>query len=265
MLQAPTERIGRRLLIAVAAGALAIGLLAWVAGYPRAATWAWGTGTVPVAVGLLLSMIRDLSAGRVGVDAIALVSMSAAVFLGETLAGVVVAVMYAGGNALEDFAVGRAEGELRSLIDRAPRVAHRVGADGVQDVPIEAVAVGDAILVLAGEITPVDGVLTSAGAMLDEAALTGEPIPVSRGKGEGVRSGTVNAGETFEMRAAATAGESTYAGIVRLVTAAQTAKAGAAADHGLQRPRAAGEIGDRDVEPFGLEVAPAPSAIVSGR
>ena len=225
MLQAPLERIGRRLLIAVAASALAIGILAWVAGYPRAATWAWGMGTVPVAVGLLLSMIRDLSAGRVGVDAIALLSMAAAILLGETLAGIVVAVMYAGGNALEDFAVGRAEGELRSLIDRAPRVAHRVGADGVHDVPIEAIAVGDAILVLAGEVIPVDGVLTSAGAMLDEAALTGEPIPVSRGKGEGVRSGTVNAGETFGMRAAATAGESTYAGIVRLVTAAQTAKA----------------------------------------
>ena len=86
-------------------------------------------------------------------------------------------------------------------------------------------AVGDAILVRAGEIVPVDGVITSAGAMLDEAALTGEPIPVHRRKGEVARSGTLNAGETFEMRASATAGESTYAGIVRLVTAAQTAKA----------------------------------------
>src|SRR5262249_47588594 len=81
------------------------------------------------------------------------------------------------------------------------------------------------ILVRAGEIVPVDGVVTSSGAaMLDEAALTGEPIPVNRRQGEGARSGTVNAGETFEMRAAAAAGESTYAGIVRLVTAAQTAK-----------------------------------------
>jgi heavy metal translocating P-type ATPase len=170
-------------------------------------------------------MIRDLLAGRVGVDAIALLSMSAAVVLGETLAGVVVAVMYAGGNVLEDVAVGHAEGELRSLIDRAPRLAHRLRPDGVHEVPIEAITIGDVILVRAGEVVPVDGVLTSAGAMLDEAALTGEPIPVSCGKGERVRSGAVNAGETFEMRAAATAGESTYAGIVRLVTAAQTAKA----------------------------------------
>ena len=188
------------------------------------ATWIWGIGTVPVAVGLLVSMIRDVLAGRVGVDAIAFVSMSAAILLGETLAGVVVAVMYAGGNVLEDFAVGRAERELKSLVDRAPRVAHHLHGGGVEDVPIEKIAIGDAILVRAGEVVPVDGVVTSVGAMLDEAALTGEPIPVNRRKGEGARSGAVNAGETFEMRASTTAGESTYAGIVRLVTAAQTAK-----------------------------------------
>lgn len=67
--------------------------------------------------------------------------------------------------------------------------------------------------------------ITSAVAVLDESALTGEPIPVARKTGENARSGTLNAGDTFEMTATATAAESTYAGIVRLVTAAQTAKA----------------------------------------
>ena len=224
MLSVNLERSGRQVLIAVAGGALAIGVAAWAAGFGQAATWIWGIGTVPVAAALLLSMIGDLLAGRVGVDAIAFVSMSAAILLGETLAGVVVAVMYAGGNVLEDFAVGRAERELKSLVDRAPRVAHRLRDEGVEDVPIEKIAVGDAILVRAGEVVPVDGVVTSAGAVLDETALTGEPIPVNRRKGEGARSGTINAGETFEMRASATAGESTYAGIVRLVAAAQAAK-----------------------------------------
>jgi len=218
------ERIGRRALVLVAAGALLIGVAALSAGYGRAASWIWGVGTAPVAAGLLVSMIREIMAGRVGVDAIALVSMSAALLLGETLAGVVVAIMYAGGNVLEDLAVGRAQRELRSLVDRAPRVAHRLCEGAVEDMPIEKIAVGETILVRAGEIVPIDGVVTSGGAMLDEAALTGEPIPVHRRKGEQARSGAVNAGETFEMRAAATAGESTYAGIVRLVTAAQTAK-----------------------------------------
>ena len=225
MLTMNIERVLRRVLILAALAALALGLVLWGLGYVVGAKWIWALGTIPVAAGLLISIVRDFAAGRVGVDAIAFLSMAAALLLGESLAGVVVAVMYAGGNVLEDFAVARAERDLRSLVDRAPRVAHRTSERGVEDIDIDQVAVGDVVLVRAGEIIPVDGVITSPGAMLDEAALTGEPIPVNRRKGEAARSGTLNAGETFEMRASATAGESTYAGIVRLVTAAQTAKA----------------------------------------
>jgi heavy metal translocating P-type ATPase len=219
-----TERLLRRILIAIALGGLIIGLLAWGAGRNEPAWWAWAAGTAPVAAGLLASMIRDLLAGRMGVDAVALLSMSSALALGETLAGIVVAVMYAGGNVLEDFAVARAERDLRSLVDRAPRIAHRRAASAIEDVGVEMVAIGDDILVRAGEVIPIDGVITSPGALIDEAALTGEPIAVARREGELARSGTINAGDTFEIRATATAGESTYAGIVRMVTAAQTAK-----------------------------------------
>jgi P-type E1-E2 ATPase len=120
--------------------------------------------------------------------------------------------MYAGGNILEDFAVARAERDLHSLIDRAPKIAHRRVASTVADVPIEQVAIGDDILVRAGEVIPVDGVITSPVATLDEAAVTGEPIPVSRKAGELARSGSLNAGDTFEIRASASANESTYAG-----------------------------------------------------
>ena len=75
-------------------------------------------------------------------------------------------------------------------------------------------------------MVPVDGQITSPSAALDgRPAVTGEPIPVTRCSGEVARSGAINAGETFEMRASATAGESTYAGIVKMVSAAQTAKA----------------------------------------
>ena len=169
-------------------------------------------------------MICDLAAGRMGVDSVAFVSMSGALALGETLAGIVVAIMYAGGNLLEDVAVARAERDLRSLIDRAPRVAHRKSNSTMEDVAIEHVAVGDEILVLAGEVIPVDGIIVSPIARIDEAALSGEPIPVSRGVGELARSGAINAGETFAIRASAVAGHSTYAGIVRMVSAAQTAK-----------------------------------------
>ena len=133
--------------------------------------------------------------------------------------------MYAGGGALEDFAVGRAERDLKSLVDRAPRIAHRRIEGSIEDAPIDQVSIGDALLVQAGEVVPVDGLITSASASLDESAVTGEPIPVTRRAGEAARSGAINAGETFEMQASATAGDSTYAGIIKMVTAAQTAKA----------------------------------------
>jgi heavy metal translocating P-type ATPase len=223
--QLSSERLLRRALIAIAFGGLVIGVALWLAGWTGPARWIWGAGTAPVAAGLFVSMIRAFLAGRVGVDAIALVSMTAALLLGETLTGVVVAVMYAGGNVLEDFAVARAERDLKSLVDRAPRVAHRRTGTAVEDIPVEQVRVGNDILVRAGEVVPVDGLLASQAAVIDESALTGEPIPVTRRQGEPVRSGTLNAGETFELRATATAGESTYAGIIQLVTAAQTAKA----------------------------------------
>ena len=225
MLTFLTERFLRRALIVIAFGGLVLGLLAWGIGRGELANWIWAAGTAPVVVGLLISIILDFLTGRMGVDAIAFVSMSAALALGENLAGVVVAVMYAGGNVLEDFAVARAERDLKSLVDRAPRIAHRRQGSSIADIPIEQVAVGDIILVRAGEVIPVDGIIASPGVMIDEAALTGEPIPVARREGESARSGTVNAGETFEIRATATAGESTYAGIVRMVNAAQTAKA----------------------------------------
>src|SRR6185295_15936738 len=201
-----TERFLRRALIVTALGGLILGLLAWGVGQGEIANWIWAAGTAPVVIGLLISMIRDFLAGRLGVDAIAFVSMSAALALGENLAGVVVAVMYAGGNVLEDFAVARAERDLKSLIDRAPRIAHRRQDSTIADIPIEQVAVDDVILVRAGEVIPVDGIILSPSAMIDEAALTGEPIPVTRREGEPARSGTVNAAETFEIRASATAG-----------------------------------------------------------
>jgi cation transport ATPase len=219
------QRMFRRALVVIAVAGLVLGFLAQAAGYGTWSRWIWTAGTAPVVIGLATSMASDFAAGRVGVDAVAFVSMSAALFLGQPLAGIVVAVMYAGGNLLEDYAVARAERDLKSLVDRAPRIAHRRIGATLEDVLIEQVAPGDVILVHAGEVIPVDGVILSATATLDEAALTGEPIPVPRDKGERAHSGTINAGETFELRASMTAGESTYAGIVRMVTAAQTAKA----------------------------------------
>ena len=225
MFETLTDRFIRRALFAIAIAGLVAGLSAWFAGQDGLAARLWAAGTIPVVIGLGVSIWQDFAAGRMGVDAVAFISMSVALLLGENLAAAVVAVMYAGGNLLEDFAVVRAERDLKTLIDRAPRIAHRIIDSTVEDIPVDQVAAGDQILVRAGEVIPVDGLLLTDGAMIDEAALTGEPIPVSRPVGDPVFSGTINAGDTFEMRATATAGDSTYAAIVKLVTAAQTAKA----------------------------------------
>jgi len=219
------DRILRRALAAIAVAGLLLGLAAWFVGHNDWANWCWAAGTIPAVIGLLGSMIRELLAGRLGIDAVALVSMSGALALGQSLAGIVIAIMYSGGALLEDFAFARAARDLRTLIDRTPKVAHRRIASTIDDVPIEKIVVGDEILVRAGEVIPVDGVVTSATALIDESAVTGEPIPVARQVGELARSGSLNAGVAFEIRASAKANESTYAGIVRMFSAAQTAKA----------------------------------------
>jgi len=221
----PLERILRWSLVTIAIVGLAAGIGTYLVGQASLSYLFWTLATAPVIVGLAVSIVRDFLAGRLGVDAIALLSMTAALALGEPLAGAVVALMYSGGNVLEESAVSRAEHDLRSLVDRAPRVAHRRVDNGSEDVPVGVVAVGDRLLVRAGEVIPVDGIVGSDVATIDESALTGEPIPVVRHRGTAIYSGSLNAGETFEMTASSVAGESTYTGIVRLVTAAQTAKA----------------------------------------
>jgi heavy metal translocating P-type ATPase len=220
----PFERILRWSLVTIAITGLTCGILARLAGRPELADLAWTLGTIPVIAGLAVSIVRDFLDGRLGVDAIALLSMSAALALGQPLAGAVVALMYSGGNVLEDIAIARAEHDLRSLVDRAPRLAHRQTGERIEDVPIDAVAVGEQLLVRAGEIVPVDGIVHSTSATIDESAVTGEPMPVGKTRGSAVLSGSLNAGESFALTVTAPAGESTYAGIVRMVTTAQTAK-----------------------------------------
>jgi len=163
---------------------------------------------------------------RLGVDVMAVLALIGTLLTGEYLAGAVVTVMLASGRALEARASARARKELRALVDRAPRTANRLLDDGtIETVPLAQIARGELVLVKPGEVVPVDGMVEHAGAIVDESALTGEPLPVERAVGDVVRSGTVNAGGPFELRATTSADESTYAGIVRLVAEAQASSA----------------------------------------
>src|SRR5690606_4724294 len=182
-------------------------------------------GVVPVLATLVSEIVGSLRRGDVGLDIVAALSMSAALATGETLAAAVVAVMYAGGTFLESFAEGRARREMAGLLARVPRSATRHRNGALEEVPLDAVAPGDRLLVRQGDVVPVDGTVAGRTAFLDTSALTGESLPVRLAPGDEAMSGSTNAGEAFDLLATRRAKESTYAGIVRLVEAAQASRA----------------------------------------
>jgi heavy metal translocating P-type ATPase len=217
--------VRRRLLAAACVLALAAGGLLQLAGRPHWGDLVLAGGTALVLIPLTWSVLVSLARRDVGVDAIALIAIAGALALQEWAAGAVVALMLAGGNALEETASRRARRELTSLVERAPRVAHVRRGDAVDEVAVEQVLVGATILVRSGEVVPVDGVVVSREAVVDESSLTGEPLPRVLERGGLVRSGTANAGDVFELRAVRPAAESAYAGVVRLVREAEGRKA----------------------------------------
>jgi len=215
----------KRYLVALPAVALVAGLaLDWGGN----AAWAgilWAAGTVPVLLVLIVEIVTSLRKGEVGLDIVAALSMTSAIAVGEPLAAVVVAIMYAGGQNLEDFADRRARREMTALLGRVPRTAMRHRDGGLEEVAIETIIPSDRLLIRRGDAVPVDGTVTGGVAVLDQAALTGESLPVRAAAGETAMSGSINVGEAFDLVAAKTSAESTYAGIVRLVEAAQRSRA----------------------------------------
>lgn len=169
-------------------------------------------------------MAGALRRRELSVDVIAVLALAGALAVGEPFAGAVIAVMLGTGQLLEARAGARARRDLSLLVERSPRTARRRVENGVVEVPVDQVAVGERLVVATGEVVPVDGRLLTT-AVLDESALTGESLPGDRRVGEDVRGGVVNAGEPFELLATTTAAESTYAGVVRLVEQAQASSA----------------------------------------
>jgi cation transport ATPase len=216
------------LLVPPAAGLLPA-LLFWASGRAGWAGPVLALATLPVLLALLGDIARGLKGGDVGLDLIAALSMAGALALEEPLAACVVALMFAGGQVLEDYARRRARREMTALLSRMPRAAtrHLPGGGGLETVPIQALAPGDLVLVRQGEVVPVDGRVAgpAAGAVLDTSALTGEPMPARARPGDPVLSGVTNAGEAFDLLAERDAAGSTYAGVVRLVEQAQASKA----------------------------------------
>ncbi|MGA1634712.1 MAG: heavy metal translocating P-type ATPase [Gemmobacter sp.] len=212
-------------LLCIALAGLGGGFVLQLGGNPALGQVAWAAGVVPVLAGLVAEILRSLRRGEVGLDIVAALSMSAALVFGETLAAAVVALMYSGGTFLESFAEGRARAEMRDLLARVPRSATRHRDGGLEEVALDAIAPGDRLLIRQGDVVPVDGQIASAVAFLDTSALTGESLPARLTRGAEAMSGSTNAGDAFDLTATHEAQDSTYAGIVRLVEAAQASKA----------------------------------------
>jgi heavy metal translocating P-type ATPase len=185
----------------------------------------FAAGAIPVLAGLLRDVIMSLRRGDFGLDIVAALSMTAALLVGESLAAAIVALMYAGGRFLESFAEARARREMTALIERAPRSAMRHRDGGLEEVPLDAIAPGDVLLIRQGDIAPVDGTVSRGLAVLDQSTLTGEALPVKREVGDPVLSGSGNVGDAFDLTADRRAADSAFAAIVRLVEGAQNARA----------------------------------------
>jgi heavy metal translocating P-type ATPase len=213
-----------RFLARLAIVGFALGGVAALLGAHTASTAVWLGVIAIVAVPLALEVARSLARRKPGVDAVALLAMLSCVAAREIPAAAVVAVMVSGGLALERYAAARAKRDLSVLLSRSPRIAHRREHGEVVPVDADDVRPGDRLIVKHGETVPVDGFAVGT-AVLDESTLTGESVPAERSPGDRLRSGAVNAGPPFDMDATATAGQSTFAAIVRLAREAETRKA----------------------------------------
>ncbi|MFA7286699.1 MAG: heavy metal translocating P-type ATPase [Patescibacteria group bacterium] len=175
-------------------------------------------GSLPTGYRIIRSALR----GQMGADFIALAAILTALIMGQYLAGVAILLMLTTGEALDSYAQGRATAELTKLLENTPRTAHRQQTNGqIEDIPIEAVVIGDTLIIKPSEIVPIDCVVIQGDITIDESAITGESLPVSKSPGSIVYSGSITTDQPFTARATSTSAASRYQTIVRLVRNAQ--------------------------------------------
>jgi heavy metal translocating P-type ATPase len=218
-------KYARPWLAALVAAGLALGFAARLAGFGVGAEAIWAAVTVPVLLALAVEIVASLRRGDVGLDIVAALSMTAALAFGEELAAAIVALMYAGGQFLEAYAERRARRDMTALLSRVPRTAMRHRDGRLEEVALDVILPGDRLLIRRGDVVPVDGTVADGVAVLDQSALTGESLPVTFMTGGQVLSGSTNAGDAFDLLTEHRAAESTYAGVIRLVEAAQRSRA----------------------------------------
>jgi Cd2+/Zn2+-exporting ATPase len=169
-----------------------------------------------------------LRKGELNVDVLMLVAAAGAASIGAWLEGGVLLFLFSLSEALQTYALGRTEGAIHALMDLRPDVARRrlPGAEGgTEIVPVEALVPGDHVIVLPGERIPVDGLITAGESDVEQAAITGESVPVLKGQGDVVFAATLNGPGALDLRVTRAAGESTVARIIDMVREAQSSRA----------------------------------------
>jgi len=178
-------------------------------------------GGIPV----VWQTVREMLHKHFVSDIVAMLAIIVSIVLNNAFPGVIIVLMQSGGKALEDYAFRRASSSLENLLSRAPRIAHRKINHTLEEISVSQINLGDTLVIRQGDLIPVDGEILSSKALIDEASLTGEPLPRTKTCGEQVFSGTVNIGDAFEIMAVRKSEESQYSKIVKLVKKAQEEKA----------------------------------------
>ncbi|MFC9130782.1 heavy metal translocating P-type ATPase [Streptomyces sp. NPDC057099] len=213
-----------------AAAATACFLLALPLQLTGAPAWAWGPlyavayatgGWEPGWEGMKALKDRTLD-----VDLLMVVAALGAAAIGQVMDGALLIVIFATSGALEALATARTADSVRGLLDLAPATATRLAPDGgEQVVPVEELTVGDTVLVRPGERVGADGRVLDGASEVDQATITGEPLPVPKEPGDEVFAGTLNGTGALRARVERDASDSVIARIVRMVQEASETKA----------------------------------------
>jgi heavy metal translocating P-type ATPase len=172
-----------------------------------------GIGGLP----MLYELLRKLLSREFGSDLLGGISIITSVLLGEYLAGSIIVLMLAGGEALESYALRSASSVLAALAKRVPSIAHRKRGAEITDVALLEVAVDDTLVVYPHDICPVDGVVLEGHGVMDESYLTGEPFQITKTSGSNVISGAINGESALTIRTTKLAADSRYAKIMEVM------------------------------------------------
>src|ERR1700676_454090 len=168
-------------------------IILYFTGYHHIANLVLGITTLVAVMPLLWDMITTLRNGSYGIDILAATAMITSVILGQYWAGVIIALMLTGGEALEDYAENRAKAELTSLINNQPKIAHLVLKNkDIKDIAVNIVKVNDRLSILPGEVVPADCQMIEGDTSVDESSITGEATPIDKIVGDQILSGSIN-------------------------------------------------------------------------